>query len=159
MLKKENKFKTKNLHSWLGPLCIFLVAATLFIGHRFQVAKQQGDDATKGIGNSCHFVNGRCRFLIQGRQASAHFSEPPEPETSVTLTLTLPAGTQVESAWIEGVNMYMGKIPVLLDQEDHSHWSGWFMLGSCSEAFMKWQLRVNLKDTTEPTYLYFTTET
>ena len=55
--------------------------------------------------------------------------------------------------------MYMGKIPVLLDQEDQSHWSGWFMLGSCSEAFMKWQLRVNLKDTTEPTYLYFTTET
>ena len=107
MLKNENKFKTKNLHSWLGPLCIFLVAATLFIGHRFQVAKQQGDDATKGIGNSCHFVNGRCRFLIQGRQASAHFSEPPEPETSVTLTLTLPAGTQVESAWIEWVNMYM----------------------------------------------------
>ena len=54
--------------------------------------------------------------------------------------------------------MYMGKIPVLLDNDGQGKWSGWFMLGSCSEPVMKWQLRLNIKDKESPSYLYFVTQ-
>ncbi len=68
-----------------------------------------------GIGNSCNFVNENCEFLIDDRLAIATFSTMPEAEESVTVKLLVPEGEEIESAWIEGVNMYMGKIPVLLD--------------------------------------------
>lgn len=87
----------------------------------------------KEIGESCTFVNEHCEFLIHGRHAYAEFSEKVEPETSITLVLDLPVGTKIESAWIEGVNMYMGKVPVLLENKHNGEWSGWFMLGSCNE--------------------------
>ena len=82
----------------------------------------------------------------------------PEAEESVTVKLLVPEGEEIESAWIEGVNMYMGKIPVLLDNDGEGEWSGWFMLGSCSEPVMKWQLRLNIKDKESPSYLYFVTQ-
>ena len=90
--------------------------------------------------------------------AIATFSTMPEPEESVTLKILIPENQEIESAWIEGVNMYMGKIPVLLDNDGQGKWSGWFMLGSCSEPVMKWQLRLNIKDKGSPSYLYFVTQ-
>jgi hypothetical protein len=54
--------------------------------------------------------------------------------------------------------MYMGKIPVLLEQGPQGKWSGWFMLGSCSEPVMRWQLRLNIASEESPAYLYFVTQ-
>jgi hypothetical protein len=54
--------------------------------------------------------------------------------------------------------MYMGKIPVLLEQGPQGKWSGWFMLGSCSEPVMRWQLRLNIASEESPVYLYFVTQ-
>ena len=54
--------------------------------------------------------------------------------------------------------MYMGKIPVLLEAQANGKWSGWFMLGSCSEPVMRWQLRLNIEGVEQPHYLYFVTQ-
>lgn len=158
MLKNAYKKRSLHLHSWLGPLCILLVAVAVYTAHRYQSAVSTTQDDANEIGNRCTFVNGRCEFLIVGERAVAVFSEPVETETSITLTLSLPSNVTLESAWIEGVNMYMGKVPVLLEEDSTGKWTGWFMLGSCSEPIMRWQLRLNIEKQAAPSYLYFSTQ-
>jgi hypothetical protein len=157
MLNNSNKKRSFYSQRWLTPLCIFLVAVCVFAVHQYQMSATPSSGSLKEIGESCTFVNEHCEFLIHGRHAYAEFSEKVEPETSITLVLDLPVGTNIESAWIEGVNMYMGKVPVLLENKHNGEWSGWFMLGSCNEEKMKWQLRLNIEGQAAPSYLNFET--
>ena len=158
MLNKDNNKRSKYLHSQLPLVAIIVVAVCVYLAHKFQSSVLKDTSVVNGIGNSCNFVNETCEFLIDGEVAIATFSTMPEPEESVTLKILIPENQEIESAWIEGVNMYMGKIPVLLDNDGQGKWSGWFMLGSCSEPVMKWQLRLNFKDKGSPSYLYFVTQ-
>nr|WP_269917044.1 hypothetical protein [Alteromonas sp. PRIM-21] len=139
-------------------MAIIIVAVCVYLAHKFQSSALKDTGVVNGIGNSCNFVNETCEFLIDEKLAIASFSTMPEPEESVTVKLIIPEGKNIESAWIEGVNMYMGKIPVLLDSDGKGKWSGWFMLGSCSEPVMKWQLRLNVEGMDSPSYLYFVTQ-
>lgn len=51
------------------------------------------------------------------------------------------SGITVKKAWIEGVNMYMGRTTVFLEKpEGQNIANGWFFLGSCSEPTMQWRL-------------------
>ena len=158
MLKKNNNKRSEFLHSQLPLLAIIVVAVCVYLAHEFQSSAMNENVLINGIGNSCNFVNETCEFLIDGEVAIATFSTMPEPEESVTLKILIPENQEIESAWIEGVNMYMGKIPVLLDNDGQGKWSGWFMLGSCSEPVMKWQLRLNIEGKDNPPYLYFVTQ-
>ncbi|AEA98219.2 MULTISPECIES: hypothetical protein [Alteromonas] len=158
MLKKNNNKRSEFLHSQLPLLAIIVVAVCVYLAHEFQSSAMNENVLINGIGNSCNFVNETCEFLIDGEVAIATFSTMPEPEESVTLKILIPENQEIESAWIEGVNMYMGKIPVLLDNDGQGKWSGWFMLGSCSEPVMKWQLRLNIEGKDNPHYLYFVTQ-
>ncbi len=144
MLNNDNNKRSKILHSQLPLVAIIVVAVCVYLAHKFQSSVLKDTSVVNGIGNSCNFVNETCEFLIDDRLAIATFSAMPEAEESVTVKLFVPEGEEIESAWIEGVNMYMGKIPVLLDNDGRGKWSGWFMLGSCREPVMKWQLRLNL---------------
>ena len=158
MLKNVNKKQTKILHNNLPLLAILVVAGCVYFAHKFQSSAFTQNSVVNGIGNSCTFVNETCEFLIREDIAIAHFSTPPVPEESITVSLSLPQGIVIESAWIEGMNMYMGKIPVLLEAQANGKWSGWFMLGSCSEPVMRWQLRLNIEGVEQPHYLYFVTQ-
>ncbi len=158
MLKKNNNKRSEFLHSQLPLLAIIVVAVCVYLAHEFQSSAMNENVLINGIGNSCNFVNETCEFLFDGEVAIATFSTMPEPEESVTLKILIPENQEIESAWIEGVNMYMGKIPVLLDNDGQGKWSGWFMLGSCSEPVMKWQLRLNIEGKDNPHYLYFVTQ-
>ena len=158
MLNNDNNKRSKFLHSQLPLVAIIVVAVCVYLAHKFQSSVLKDTSVVNGIGNSCNFVNETCEFLIDDKLAIATFSAMPEAEESVTVKLLVPEGEVIESAWIEGVNMYMGKIPVLLDNNGKGEWSGWFMLGSCSEPIMKWQLRLNIKDKDSPSYLYFVTQ-
>jgi hypothetical protein len=158
MLINHNSKRSKFLHSQLPLLAIVVVTVCVFLAHKFQQTAFDETNVSNGIGNSCTFVNETCEFLIGNDVAIAHFSEKPVAEESVTITFSIPPNYEVESAWIEGVNMYMGKIPVLLEQGPKGKWSGWFMLGSCSEPVMRWQLRLNIASEESPAYLYFVTQ-
>ncbi|MCZ8529243.1 hypothetical protein [Alteromonas sp. PRIM-21] len=158
MLNNDNNKRSKILHSQLPLVAIIIVAVCVYLAHKFQSSALKDTGVVNGIGNSCNFVNETCEFLIDEKLAIASFSTMPEPEESVTVKLIIPEGKNIESAWIEGVNMYMGKIPVLLDSDGKGKWSGWFMLGSCSEPVMKWQLRLNVEGMDSPSYLYFVTQ-
>ena len=158
MLNNDNNKRSKILHSQLPLVAIVVVAVCVYLAHKFQSSALKDTSVVNGIGNSCNFVNETCEFLIDDKLAIASFSTMPKPEESVTVKLLIPEGKNIESAWIEGVNMYMGKIPVLLESDGKGKWSGWFMLGSCSEPVMKWQLRLNIEGMDSPSYLYFVTQ-
>lgn len=70
-----------------------------------------------GIGNSCNFVNEICEFLIDDRLVIVIFLVMFEVEELVMVKFLVFEGEEIESVWIEGVNMYMGKIFVLLDND------------------------------------------
>lgn len=44
--------------------------------------------------------------------------------------------------WVEGMNMYMGRTPVLIDSNNNK--VGVMFLGSCSEPQMQWRINVEL---------------
>ena len=74
-----------------------------------------------------------------------------EEQTHFELRLTSQSqrgSLKVQEAWIEGVNMYMGRISVYVEpeQQDSEKVTGWFFLGSCSEPRMHWRLYVRLAD-------------
>ncbi|TAP40821.1 hypothetical protein EYS00_06835 [Alteromonas sp. KUL49] len=157
MLKNCNMNSTNRLRSYLGPLTIFFVAVAIFTVHRYQQALQNNAIPYVEIGNTCNFVNNRCELLIEGQKITASFSQHPEVEESVTLVFNGLNGMAPESAWIEGVNMYMGKIPVLLTESGNDQWSGWFMLGSCSEPQMQWRIQLNITGKESVYFLHFST--
>ena len=71
-----------------------------------------------------------------------------EQETFVDIQVK---NAQLTEAWIEGVNMYMGKIP-LMQERDSTHV---FFLGSCSEPDMHWRLNIILEDNTGSAHSHY----
>ncbi len=75
-----------------------------------------------------------------------HISIHPFPvvvEEQIDVSISGLQNAEITSAWVEGVNMFMGKIPVVLEQQEDGA-KGWFFLGSCSEPKMQWQLVLQL---------------
>lgn len=156
MQKFKNIITTKRLQQYLVPIAILMVAFGVYWAK--QELSSSGLKSNSELQSlQCNFVNSQCRFLLDQKPVVAAFDAVPAPEESVTLTLSLPTGEAVERAWIEGVNMYMGKVPVLMEPDGTGAWHGWFMLGSCSEPMMQWRMTLTLKGRREPAYLYFKT--
>lgn len=70
-----------------------------------------------------------------------------EEEITLLLTPLLTDDTiEAVSARVEGVNMNMGRIPVIWwKQPKTGDYKGHFMLGSCSEPKMQWRLVVDVQ--------------
>lgn len=76
---------------------------------------------------------------------SVSFSyEPARIEEMMQVKISSLGDEIVEEVWVEGINMYMGRIPVVAIKADNI-WVGEFFLGSCSEPKMQWQLVVKLR--------------
>ena len=94
----------------------------------------------------CRLEDGVCQ--ISSATVDAQVSIVPHTiplESALTVSLLLSAEATVESAWVEGINMYMGKIPLALVESEPSHWQGRLFLKMCSEPEMQWQLIVKLR--------------
>lgn len=100
----------------------------------------------------CQFEESTCTVL--GSESEFSLSVSPFPikiEERLIFTLELEPGVTFESAWIQGVNMYMGKIPVLPLDDKLSTTTRLQLesyLGSCSEPKMRWQMILTLSDST-----------
>lgn len=140
----------------IGSALVAVFGAILLAPQWLSVSRDQ-DDVLNGLGNHCGFVNLVCRLTLDGQTVEAEFDALPEIEEPVTLTIRLPTGAVFERAWIEGVNMFMGKIPLILESQSAQTVSGWFMLGACSEDLMQWQLVVYFKGQPEPALMTFST--
>lgn len=114
-------------------------------------------------GRQCALVDGKCALSFKQQQFSITIS--PQPivlEEELTVDFIYPQKMQLTSAWVEGVNMFMGKTRILLsetieDQQDKMT-TGMLFLGSCSEANMRWRLVTEFKEdgsSAQPERLYF----
>ncbi len=71
----------------------------------------------------------------------------------------MPDSLQLNSAWVQGVNMYMGKTALMIDsvvnQGEQVDYLASLFLGACSEPKMKWQLVVQGQDKAGQTHSFF----
>lgn len=87
----------------------------------------------------CQFAQGPCQvqnITLNMTPANAPSEQP------IALSLELPPGTRMLSAFIEGRDMYMGHIPVIFDDGGQAE----VIYGSCSSDYMVWRLTVKLEN-------------
>lgn len=135
----------------------------------------------KSLNNTleCVLTENNCLFGDQNLALAINFSQTPIIEEELAIQFTFANSHKIQSAWVEGVNMYMGKTPVLFEQlidnpqnaglvvqhnadtqnslEDVTlqKQEGITFLGACSSAQMHWQLKVILIESgTKNTALY-----
>lgn len=143
------------LHKCLIPVFILVVAVGVYVAQKMTM-RSTVDGHSLSV---CEFEELSCSIYIDEQPIVATFSREPQAEEEISVHFSLAPAYQIESVWIEGTNMYMGKIPVLVEETQPGEWSGWFMLGSCSEPQMHWQMLLNLKGVADPKILIFTTDT
>jgi len=74
---------------------------------------------------------------------------PGDIPVETLLSMQLRSETPIANitAELTGVNMYMGRIPVLFIQQPESGvWQAELMLGACRDPKMAWQLTLNMTD-------------
>lgn len=94
-----------------------------------------------------------CRFNLvelNNQQVIVNFSAKVQVEEQNAVQLILPTQLRLKQIWIQGVNMYMGKIAVVeqtqSSQKVLNNHQLMFFIGSCSEPNMQWQLIIELED-------------
>jgi hypothetical protein len=107
----------------------------------------------------CDVTNQTCSFVLDGQTVSVYFQKPPQIEEQSILHIEGIGPDSIEGVSIQGVNMYMGTIPVVPDEKHQSKWTGWTFLGACSEPKMQWELliEINGREGTELGRLRFKT--
>lgn len=85
--------------------------------------------------------------LVADSQVSIHINPSPViPEEEIWVTVSLNEHNTdaiiATSGYIEGINMYMGRTPILWDETQGHTIQGRFMLGSCSEPVMQWRMLI-----------------
>lgn len=86
-------------------------------------------------GAECDLSASSCEFRLENEQISVKFLSDIVVEEEIFLEFDLSQGLKLEKAWIEGVNMFMGKTPVIKENEAYLTF-----LGSCNLDTMKWRL-------------------
>lgn len=100
----------------------------------------------------CDFTEKSCNLLNQSIELTLEFLDKPETEEELSIKFIPPSGFEIEKAWIEGVNMYMGKTPVLFETQVNDQrlftnkQTGITFLGSCNLKEMKWRLYVEIEN-------------
>ena len=72
-------------------------------------------------------------------------NESISPETEFIVKFKAPEQINIKQAKLEGVNMYMGSIPLMFEYKD-GVWQSKAMLGACAEPIMQWRLRLDFID-------------
>ncbi|NMH61031.1 hypothetical protein [Alteromonas ponticola] len=148
---------TKRLQ--IASIVVLIFAAvnlTVFI----QSERQQtglNNSLSNGLGNHCHFVNLECAIELDGQSINFSLSRAPTIEERIDVVISSENPFELEQAVIEGVNMYMGTLPVVEEAVAEMTWRGWFMLGACSEPTMQWRMTIKFKGQPQPAQLLFTT--
>lgn len=87
--------------------------------------------------------------LVSDSQVSIHMNPIPAiPEEEIWVTLSLKEHHTdtiiATTGYVEGINMYMGRTPILWEKAKGQSVRGRFMFGSCSEPVMQWRMLIEL---------------
>lgn len=94
----------------------------------------------------CNFQVEPCSYEIGTTKAVLTSSiEKIAPEEVFEFSLQIPEAenAEIKSAFIEGRDMYMGKIPIFFTSDGDKYRSE-VLLGACTEAKMVWRMTVNV---------------
>ncbi|RDV24125.1 hypothetical protein DXV75_15665 [Alteromonas aestuariivivens] len=138
-------------------ILVIISAGVMLSRHYLLTPAGKQPPVINGLGNQCEFVNLVCTFGGSAFSVRAEFHQVPRPEEQLWLDLSWEPNLELERAWVEGVNMFMGRVPLMLEGARPGVASGWFMLGSCSEPAMQWHLVLHFKGQAEPVLMQFTT--
>lgn len=93
----------------------------------------------------CRMANGACSIDDSGVKIDIQFAPASIPlETELDISMMSASPLSIRQAWVEGINMYMGRIPVQFESNDGMNWHAPLFLGMCSEPDMQWQLIVEV---------------
>ncbi len=137
-------------------LIVVCVLVSVFVAVTFMLAPD-ANQQQRAVNALCWQTDTNCKISLSVGDISLVVDALPAVEEQIAVSIHVPAGLAIGSAFIEGQNMYMGKIPLPVKQTSERQWQGWFMLGSCSEPTMRWRITLKLKDRPEPVWIYFTT--
>ncbi|WP_124748922.1 hypothetical protein [Alteromonas facilis] len=105
----------------------------------------------------CIMSDRECTVNLDNQAFTISFVEPPQIEEESFVSVKSTASFSVEAGWIEGVNMYMGKTPVIRNAESTTSYEGLFFLGSCNLTQMEWQMTLVINKKTQPISVRFFT--
>ncbi|MEG3768887.1 hypothetical protein V5298_20555, partial [Alteromonas sp. 14N.309.X.WAT.G.H12] len=95
------------LKKCLIPTFILIVAASVYVAQKMTFPSTV-DGRSLAM---CEFEDLTCQLYVGEEPIVATFSREPQAEEEISVRFSLAPGYQIESVWIEGTNMYMGKIP------------------------------------------------
>lgn len=99
--------------------------------------------------NQCYLTTYNCKFEIEDRNFNVEFDRfPLEIEEMMSITFTHSANFTYDSGWVEGTNMFMGKMKLftssIIEHDPISQVELELFLGACSEPQMRWKMVLNL---------------
>jgi hypothetical protein len=108
----------------------------------------------------CDITNNTCELRVFNQVIRVKFEQRPVTEEELSLNFSHSDTLTIKNAWVVGVNMYMGKTPVLFENPKRSERAVVF-LGSCNLQEMHWRLYANIKNsaTDEVALVYVTFST
>ncbi|GAA0345718.1 hypothetical protein GCM10009092_07760 [Bowmanella denitrificans] len=126
-------------HNWLFSL--------LFLAIILLMAAWLGrSDFGEQSASVCELDKQDCAISLDEEDGKISIMPKPIPlEEELDISILLPAGVTFQAAHIEGVNMFMGRIPVIVEHIEGRHHQAVSFLGSCTEPQMHWRLVLNLK--------------
>lgn len=149
---------TMQKYTVLGAAIILSILAFIYIN-----PSDHTDDITTsnvltiaGL-NGCTIQNNYCEFVFDQQKFEVTFPKGAEVEEESFITITSDNRLMIESISIEGINMYMGRSPVIQTEASETSFTGVFFLGSCNLAEMQWNIKIQLAKKTHPVEVRFTT--
>lgn len=118
-------------------LLVVLLAIVYWLQHRASFTYPQPNS-----GSSLACINPPA--CTEHEKLQVQFSVfPVEIEEEIYANLAFRKGWELKKAWVEGVNMYMGKTTAIIQdkQTEKGQANVIFFLGSCSEPTMHWRLK------------------
>ncbi|MGY6036985.1 hypothetical protein [Aeromonas sp. AE23HZ002T15] len=127
----------------IGHLMLVLAILLALMAYRTWFWSPNGADIVGKNDQICDLSHSSCALVIGDKPLSASVASLPvkaEHDFSLRLQGGDPTITPTQ-AWLEGKEMFMGRIPVQFDAIDGG-WQGTVQVGSCTSATMTWLLNI-----------------
>jgi hypothetical protein len=98
-------------------------------------------NAKRNHQEECDLTVKKCTFLYEKNKINVSFLSPIVTEEEILLAIDMPQELKLTKAWIEGANMFMGKTPIIKEEDGYVTF-----LGSCSLTQMQWRLNLHVEN-------------
>lgn len=142
----------------IAAFLITAIATFITIKTTGLLTERTTDDTQTIAGmNGCAIRNNYCEFLLDQQSFEVFFIDSPVVEEENRVRITSDRNFSIKGAWIEGINMYMGKSPVIIEASDNQSVEAIYFLGSCNLETMQWRMMIELGVKTHPFEVRFET--